>query len=217
MAPQQRNLPLFPLNTVLFPNATLPLQIFEDRYKEMLRDCLDSDSRFGIVLIKEGQEVGDPSTPYNVGTVAHILQVSEIRNGARFFVSTQGGRRFSINNITQRRPYIIADVELWDRESEDELVGKELEEVKEALTKYRSLVTGLEGGWMSELRLTSDPVSLSYQIAGILQIRMHERQALLEEPHASDRLQSELKYLQRDLEALTREVSRKMRRKFSNQ
>jgi Lon protease-like protein len=217
MAPQQRNLPLFPLNAVLFPNATLPLQIFEDRYKDMLRDCLDSDSRFGIVLIKEGQEVGDPSTPYNVGTVAHILQVSEVRNGARFFVSTQGGRRFSINNITQRRPYMAADVELWDRESEEELVGKELKAVKEALTKYRSLVTGLEGGWMGDLRLTADPVSLSYQIAGTLQIRMHERQALLEEPHASDRLQAELKYLQRDLEALTKEVSRKMRRKFSNQ
>ena len=60
-------LPLFPLNVVMFPNTSIPLQIFEDRYKQMLRDCLDGDSRFGVTLIKEGAEVGDPATPHPVG------------------------------------------------------------------------------------------------------------------------------------------------------
>ncbi|MDA0768828.1 MAG: hypothetical protein BZY79_06635 [SAR202 cluster bacterium Casp-Chloro-G4] len=217
MAPRERNLPLFPLNTVLFPNASLPLQIFEDRYKEMLQDCLDADSRFGIVLIKEGQEVGEGAVPYGIGTVGHIVQVNEARGGNRFFVSIQGERRFSIKNITQHRPYMTADVVLLDDESQPDLVGEEMEDVKKALIQYRSLITGLEGGWQGEANITANPVYLSYHIASVLQIKMRERQALLEEPSASARLQAELKYLQRDVEALTRQVSRNLRRKFSNQ
>ena len=217
MASERRNLALFPLNTVLFPNAALPLQIFEERYKEMLRDCLDSDSRLGIVLIKAGQEVGASAIPYTIGTVARIVQVDEVRGGNRFFVAVQGERRFSIIDITQYRPYMAADVELLNDESEPVLVGKEMAEVKTALTRYRSLVSGLEGGWIGDVRITADPVSLSYHIASLLQIRMPERQTLLEEPSAAARLQAELKYLRRDVEALTHQVSRQLRRKFSHQ
>ena len=217
MAPNERNLPLFPLNTVLFPYASLPLQIFEERYKEMLRDCLNADSRFGIVLIKEGQEVGDGAVPYDVGTMGHIVQVSEARGGTRLFISIRGERRFSIKKITQRRPYMAADVELLDDESQPDLVGEEMEDVKKALVQYRSLISGLEGGWQGEANITANPVYLSYHIGSVLQIRMRERQALLEEPSASARLQSELKYLQRDVDALRQQVSRQLRRKFSNQ
>ena len=217
MASQQRNLPLFPLNTVLFPNAALPLQIFEERYREMLRDCLDSDSRFGIVLIKAGQEVGESAIPYTIGTVAHIVQVNEVRGGSRFFVSVRGERRFSIDSITQYRPYMAADVDLLDDESEPALAGQEMKDVKAALTRYRSLVSGLEGGWMGDVQITADPVSLSYHIAAVLQVSMPERQALLEEPSASARLKTELKFLRRDVEALAHQVSRQLRRKFSNQ
>ena len=70
-----RWLPLFPLNLVLFPNASMPLHVFEDRYKLMMQDCLDGDSRFGVVLIKAGSEVGEPAIPHSVGTVAQIAQV----------------------------------------------------------------------------------------------------------------------------------------------
>ena len=82
-------LPLFPLNVVMFPNTSIPLQIFEDRYKQMLRDCLDGDSRFGVTLIKEGAEVGDPATPHSVGTVADIVHVNRV-SGDRFFISIFG-------------------------------------------------------------------------------------------------------------------------------
>ena len=72
MSPEERSLAIFPLNTVLFPDVALPLQIFEERYKIMLQDCLDSDSRFGIVLIKAGAEVGEPAIPHSVGTMASL-------------------------------------------------------------------------------------------------------------------------------------------------
>ena len=57
-------LPLFPLNVVLFPGMPLPVHIFEEQYKGMIEDCLDRDKPFGVVLIKEGQEVGDPAKPF---------------------------------------------------------------------------------------------------------------------------------------------------------
>ena len=78
MPPEARWLPLFPLNTVLFPSEALPLQIFEERYKQMMQDCLDSDSKFGVVLIKSGSEVGEPAIPHSMGTVAHIVQVNRV-------------------------------------------------------------------------------------------------------------------------------------------
>ncbi|MCH8222137.1 MAG: LON peptidase substrate-binding domain-containing protein [Chloroflexi bacterium] len=70
-------LPIFPLNTVLFPGAPLPLRIFEPRYREMLKRCLDGDRRFGVALIKSGPEVGGPAEPHDVGTVARIERVRD--------------------------------------------------------------------------------------------------------------------------------------------
>jgi len=68
-------LPLFPLNTVLFPGATLPLHVFEERYKQMINQCLESRSPFGVLLIRSGNEVGTPTEPFEVGTTASIAHV----------------------------------------------------------------------------------------------------------------------------------------------
>src|SRR5438067_10321725 len=74
-------LPLFPLNVVLFPRMPLPLRIFEDRYKEMIRRCLDNDQPFGVLLIRDGQEVGPPAIPEEVGTLARIRVVEQLDEG----------------------------------------------------------------------------------------------------------------------------------------
>ena len=216
MSPEERTLPLFPLNTVLFPDAALPLQIFEERYKLLLQNCLDGDSRFGVVLIKAGTEVGQPAIPHSIGTLAHIIQVNEIRGG-RFFVSIRGERRFRIKNITQYRPYITAQVELLDDSQQDLDTSVDMSEVRHVLTQYRSLITGLEGGWISQVRVPSDPIGLSYQIAGMLQIDLSEKQNLLEEPSAAQRLHAELEVLKRDMEPLKKRVSQELRQKFSKQ
>ena len=60
---------LFPLNTVLFPGQVLPLHIFEDRYRLMIRECLAEEKPFGVVLIRRGREVGETAEPYMVGTI----------------------------------------------------------------------------------------------------------------------------------------------------
>ena len=74
-------IPLFPLNTVLFPKASIPLHVFEDRYKRMIRHCIDTKSPFGVVLIRMGSEVGDSAIPYDVGTTANIINVNKIEDG----------------------------------------------------------------------------------------------------------------------------------------
>lgn len=216
MLPEQRTLPIFPLNTVLFPDEALPLQIFEERYKIMLQDCLDADSYFGIVLIKAGKEVGEPAIPYSVGTMVHIAQVNEIRGG-RYLISAQGRQRFIINNITQYRPYMKAEVEILRDEDNSELSEGQRGEIKQTVAKYEGLLAGLEGGWSSNAKISTDTAALSYYIAGLLQIDHSQKQELLEENSAFHRLERAMELLKQDMATLKNQVVRELSRKFSKQ
>lgn len=94
--PENENwLPLFPLNTVLFPDGILPLKVFETRYIDMVRDCMKKETPFGVVLIKSGQEVGAAAEPESVGCLAHIRQWDAPQLGV-LLLRTQGGARFHI-------------------------------------------------------------------------------------------------------------------------
>lgn len=88
-------LPLFPLNTVLFPDGVLPLKVFEARYIDMVRDCMKSETPFGVVLIKSGTEVGAAAEPEAVGTLAHITRW-DMENLGVLLLRTKGGARFRI-------------------------------------------------------------------------------------------------------------------------
>ena len=212
----ERWLPLFPLNVVLFPNATIPLQIFEERYKQMMQDCLDNDSKFGVALIKAGSEVGGPAIPYNTGTIAHIVQVNRV-DGGRMFISIIGQQRFQIKNITQYRPYMAAQVELMEDVEDVGVPPTEMEAIRKAANEHMTLTLGMRGGWIRESRLPSDPTTLSYFIAGMLQAQLPDKQALLEASTTSKRLESELDLLRRESEVLKRQVSRELRSKFGRQ
>ena len=88
-------LPLFPLNTVLFPGGILPLKVFETRYIDMVRDCMKTATPFGIVLISSGQEVGAAAIPEDVGCIANITEWDMPSLGL-LMLRTQGGERFRI-------------------------------------------------------------------------------------------------------------------------
>ena len=88
-------LPLFPLNTVLFPDGILPLRVFETRYMDMARACMKSASPFGVVLIKSGAEVGTAAEPEQVGTLAHIAEL-DMENLGVLLLRATGGKRFRI-------------------------------------------------------------------------------------------------------------------------
>ena len=99
-------LPLFPLNLVLFPGMDLPLHIFEERYRDMIGECLENDAPFGVVLIKNGPEVGARADPERIGTSTRILR-SEILDQGRMNIMTRGQQRFEIEEIVQRVPHVV--------------------------------------------------------------------------------------------------------------
>ena len=216
MSSEERLLPLFPLNTVLFPKASLPLQIFEGRYKLMMQHCIEGDSKFGVVLIKSGSEVGEPAIPHSTGTVAHMVQVNRVE-GDRMFISVTGQQRFRIKEITQYRPYMAAQVELLDEGTDESVPPSEMEAIRQAVTQHVRLALGLRGGWTREARAPVEPSALSYFIAGILQIGLPEKQALLEELSAARRLEGELDLLRRESETLKERVKGGLLQKFGRQ
>lgn len=95
-------LPLFPLKTVLFPGGVLPLRVFETRYVDMVRDCMKRDAPFGVVAIRSGDEVGTAAEPYDVGTLAHIVEWDMPEFGV-LLLNTHGGERFRVLE-TRTRP-----------------------------------------------------------------------------------------------------------------
>src|SRR5215472_17731194 len=92
----QRVVPLFPLEqVVLFPGMSLPLRIFEERYKVMIGACQVTDQLFGVVLIRSGREVGEPAVPERVGCTARMLRVERIPDG-QMHILTVGEQRFRL-------------------------------------------------------------------------------------------------------------------------
>ena len=110
MSEKLEELPLFPLETVLFPYAALQLHVFEERYRDMVRDCMSSDKPFGIVLIRSGDMTGGSAEPYMVGTAVRIVQVYTYEDG-RLDIQVQGERRFRIRKIDESKPYLVGWVE----------------------------------------------------------------------------------------------------------
>src|SRR6476659_2431930 len=133
-------LPLFPMNTVLCPGIALPLHIFEDRYRALVRHCIDTSSPFGIVLIREGREVGTGAISFTgIGTIAEIRDAGRYEDG-RFDLLVVGTRRFEIKRVLGgRRPYLVAEVDILEEEVGDEATAHRL-----AMTATRRFVTYLE-------------------------------------------------------------------------
>jgi Lon protease-like protein len=108
-------LPIFPLHSVLFPGVALPLHIFEDRYRAMVARCLERGEPFGVVLIRDGREVGGGALSIaEVGTTAIIRQAGRYPDG-RMDIVTVGGRRFRVGELDRsREPYLVADVTILE-------------------------------------------------------------------------------------------------------
>jgi Lon protease-like protein len=133
-------LPLFPLNTVLCPGIALPLHVFEDRYRAMVRHCLESSSPFGVVLIRQGREVGTGAISFTgIGTIAEIRDAGAYDDG-RYDLLIVGTRRFEIRRVLSgRRPYLVAEVEVLP-----EQVGNDETAHRLAMTATRRFVKYLE-------------------------------------------------------------------------
>lgn len=122
MLPQPRQtFPIFPLNTVLFPGGVLPIKVFEERYMNMTKQCLQANSVFGVCLIVEGQEVGSPAVPENVGCTARISDWDMEQLGV-LQIRTLGEERFRIiERHTSSNGLIVAEAEMIPAEEEVEV------------------------------------------------------------------------------------------------
>lgn len=252
------DLPLFPLNTVLCPGIALPLHVFEDRYRALVRHCLETMSPFGVVLIREGREVGSGAISFSgVGTIAEIRDAGRLDDG-RFDLLVVGTRRFGIRRVLEgRSPYLVADVGILDETVGDPAIAQQL-----AMSATRRFVTYLEllqprSGETSEdidvrvevetapaaedepddepedepepeeeagestaaegdaeppprrrrrVLIPDDPTVLSHLLAGILQIELPRRQALLELATTEERLLTLLGLIDREILLLRRRL-----------
>ncbi|KAA0225270.1 MAG: Lon protease [Fimbriimonadales bacterium] len=181
-------MPLFPLNAVLLPYQMLPLHIFEERYRELVRDCLENDRPFGVVLLREGSEVGDPDVvPYMVGTTARIVQHEDLPDG-RINLMAMGESRFRVRKLDNSKPYLVGWVEPiveleWDESPNHSwLIGR----AKNAFEGHLRSVFGGRDVNIS-VTFTDDPVALSFAIAGCVHLTVMEKQRLLEMTDTAER------------------------------
>ena len=200
-------IPLFPLNLVLFPGMPLPLHIFEERYKAMIGECMRNNSPFGVSLIRSGQEVGEAADPQRVGTTARILR-SELLEEGRMNIITKGERRYEVVQITQQEPHVAAVVRYLDEPVGEGFTGVSGELTEEYTRLIRGLMT-LTGGYTSQVDVPEDPVELSYMIAANLDAPIPVRQELLEAPTAADRLNRLVPLLKRRNHALQEEIDKR--------
>ncbi|MEE9285545.1 MAG: LON peptidase substrate-binding domain-containing protein [Dehalococcoidia bacterium] len=195
---ESRDIPLFPLGTVLFPHQLLPLRIFEERYKLMIGECLRDQTSFGVVLIKDGREVGGLAVPHEIGTMARIVDAQRLEQG-RINLKAIGERTFRLVRVTQQQPYMRAEVEFLDqREEESPGLDVVIASVKEHFSTHLDILSQLSDRKRVELNLDLDAESLSYLVAGVLAIENLEKQQLLEVARTDDRLQRELSFLNRE-------------------
>lgn len=197
-------LPLFPLNTVLFPGMPINLHIFEPRYKLMIQQCLQTGQPFGVVLIKQGVEaLGPAAEPYTVGCSAQITQVERLEDG-RMNIVAIGVERFQIQTLEYDKPYLVGRVENFP------LPRHEPQSMTIAGTRLRpwverylqTLSEASEEMNFDMGRLPDDPLALAYLAAAVVQIPMDQKQTLLASDRALDLLSKVRDVYQREVALL---------------
>jgi Lon protease-like protein len=181
-------LPLFPLHTVLFPGQTLPLHIFEPRYREMIADCLQADRTFGVVLIREGVEVGGAAAPYEVGTTAVIEDIERLDDG-RMNIVAVGRERFRVQDYgTADKPYLVGRVALWPWLDYLLTETESSRAVQQRLARYINLFSQISDTDIDLDLPPQHPTALAVLAAVVLQVPPEQKQSLLEIPSVDELL-----------------------------
>jgi len=197
-------LPLFPLGTVLFPGLVLPLHVFEERYRALVRDLLtqpeDQARQFGVVAIERGWEIdsdGAPVSLYDIGCTAEVRKVTDHPDGTYDLV-TVGRQRFEIvQTVAGDTPYLRAEVRFLPEPADDDAEADRLAPgVLAAFRSYLRLVR-TDGEDVGE-QLPENPTVLSHLVAATAALTVADRQQLLAAPDAAARLRSELRLLHRE-------------------
>ena len=184
---------LFPLGIVLLPSERVPLHIFEDRYRELMGECIELDREFGLLYADEGGI-------REVGTRARVAAILEQFDDGRMNIVVEGVRRFAVDRLTKGRSFLTADVaDVEDEESET------VDETRrDALGAFRSLAA-LVG---AEPELDESSPTLSFELAAQVELATDDKQLLLESRSEQERLERVVELLDdaRKLLIATREL-----------
>jgi ATP-dependent Lon protease len=192
--PSEKNtteLALFPLpDVVLFPGCLLPLHIFEPRYREMIGDCLENDTSFGILNVEPKTR-----TPAEVGCSADILEVQKLPDG-RMNILTMGRNRFRVHDYKYDRSYLIGIVEwIEDEDDDDELddLAKQMHQLLQDVVRLSAKLADKKVEFPDDL--PTAPQELSFWVAGSFPGLPDEQQTLLEMRETATRLRREAEIL----------------------
>jgi uncharacterized protein len=207
-------LPIFPLNTVLFPGMPLRLHIFEDRYKQMMKRVMETNHTFGVCLIKNGQEASGPlADPYPVGCTARVIQAEPLEDG-KINLTVVGDERFHILRVGNPLPYLSAFVESLPLKSHHSLdVVRGTHVLRRRVTSYLALLARITENEdeaealdlnfdLTDLQLPEDPMMLIYLSAALLQVPPSEKQPMLEADTAALLLQHVQRLYRREIAVL---------------
>ena len=199
--------PLFPLDLVLFPQMVVPLHIFELRYRLMVQRCLKENQPFGIVLMTGNDEATKTVTTAEVGCLAQILESEPLDDG-RFRIQIVGTERFRVLDTHDNQPYRCGLVEtLQDQPGTPGDWEPLVDSVKEALKDYLTRQLARAGKKVAGFRLPDEPELLSFTAACVLPIANDDKQALLELTDINSRLLSARDVLRRAAIRLDQETA----------
>ena len=176
-------LPLFPLNTVLFPGGILPLRIFEPRYLDMVKDCMRNNHGFGVCMIIQGEEVGHNTASAALGCEARIVDFDQTPDGL-LAITAQGGRRFHVEQVKVRGNGLVMGEVTWLADLSEVPVPPEYHVLSQILQRI-----------LEKAEISFDKQDLqnanwvSWRLAEWLPLSNLERQELLQEADAGLRLQ----------------------------
>lgn len=200
-------LPIFPLNTVLFPGVTLPLHIFEERYRSLVSSLLqrpEGDDRvFGIVAIREGYEVGTRGvhSVQRLGCSARLTSVQTYDDG-RFDIEVVGDRRFRVDALDTGGEFLVGEVAWLDEPAGDE-ASEAAARALEVFETYRDVLAELSGREITTVAgVPVDPTVLSYELAAACLLTQQDRQALLEADDSAARLRLATEMMRTEMTAM---------------
>ena len=199
MAKSKNMLPIFPLpEVVMLPEMNLPLHIFEERYKQLISDCLKTDKKFGIVLEKENNLCA------KIGTLVEIIDVENLEDGT-MNILTEGKKRFEIINFLTEDPYYVAKIESYEDtdteiDSELKLYLKRVRQLASKALKIFDLISEEEN--LKKIKLPTKPDELLFLIAANLTCPHKEKQIILETRSIRNRAQKVMPLLEEELQKL---------------
>lgn len=191
-------LPLFPLNLVLFPGTELPLHIFEPRYRLMVNECYEQSQPFGVVLVRPESEPLHEE-PYPVGTMAEIEVLDRMEDG-RMNLLVHGLQRFRILRQHREKPYLSGIVEVYSDAAEARQILKQpMHQASVLFRSYLEALLEVAGRGELEFTLPDDAEELSHFIAHLIDVQDEQKQHMLELTSTRQRLEEEITILRREV------------------